>query len=252
VLGLLAAGGAQASILDPAPAERQQSGDGSVARNGAPSGEMGPAAGAGERIRALENEIRLLRDSLDQVEAKGQGRDSRISALNKRITKLEKRLLQLRGLSEEAVDKAREDLSPAPSETEPAPAEPAPEPYRQGFEAMKDGEYRTAIQRFQQFLREYPDDERRDEALFWLGESLYVKGEYADALRHYKDLTRQFPGSPMQAEALYKMSFAYYHLSDFRAARQTLLKVLDQTQDKVIQREARRLYRQVLQARRTQ
>lgn len=60
---------------------------------------------------------------------------------------------------------------------------------------------KKAIQLYEWFLRDYPNDPKVSQALFFLGYNNFELGNAQDGARYYSQLTRDFPDSPFSGEA---------------------------------------------------
>ncbi|MSN24843.1 MAG: outer membrane protein assembly factor BamD [Geobacter sp.] len=60
---------------------------------------------------------------------------------------------------------------------------------------MKSGAYKSAIGRFEDALKAYPDQARRDEILYYLGKSYLEDGQKSKGREVFGKLSKEFPGS---------------------------------------------------------
>lgn len=126
--------------------------------------------------------------------------------------------------------------------------------------AFEDGFYDVAIRYIEQFLKEYPQTEKRVEAnlllgqcyffknqylkaynifhqqlsetklkdatLFWLGET-YLKGaDYKQAETHYRQVYELYPKSAYAPQAYYSLGWVYFEQGEFAKARDTFQNLL--------------------------
>lgn len=98
--------------------------------------------------------------------------------------------------------------------------------YDSAFEALKGGQYPSAITQFGQFLGAYPRSALAENAQYWLGEAHYVTRNYGEAVTAFERVGEQWPGSRKAADALLKLGFSQYELKQFDQARQTLSEVV--------------------------
>ena len=66
---------------------------------------------------------------------------------------------------------------------------------------MKSGAYKSAIGRFEDALKAYPDLARRDEILYYLGRSYLEDGQKSKGREVFGKLSREFPGSAFISNA---------------------------------------------------
>lgn len=69
---------------------------------------------------------------------------------------------------------------------------------------------RRAIQLYEWFLRDYPNDEKVSQALFFLGYNYFELNEPAKGAGYYDQLTRRFPNSPFVGEAHFALGEYYF------------------------------------------
>lgn len=100
--------------------------------------------------------------------------------------------------------------------------------YNAAFDVLKSGDYVTSAQRFQAFLRDYPQGTYAPNALYWLGESYYVTQNYDLALEQFQSLLGQYPTHDKAPGALLKVGLSQYGLKQLDAAEATLSQVAQQ------------------------
>lgn len=69
---------------------------------------------------------------------------------------------------------------------------------------------RRAIQLYEWFLRDYPNDEKVSQALFFLGYNYFELNEPAKGAAYYDQLTRRYPNSPFVGEAHFALGEYYF------------------------------------------
>jgi TolA-binding protein len=77
-----------------------------------------------------------------------------------------------------------------------------------------------AEQTFAKLLEEYPDGTYSDQALFLLGESLYMQGKRAEAAQSYERLVKDYPDSDLLANGLYALGVSFEEQERFAEAGQ--------------------------------
>ena len=97
--------------------------------------------------------------------------------------------------------------------------------YTQAFDALKAGNYPTAITGFRSYLQTYPQGALADNAQYWLGEAYYVSKDYPNAAFAFKTVVDQYPTSRKVPDAMLKLGFAQFELKRFGEARTTLTDV---------------------------
>jgi tol-pal system protein YbgF len=123
----------------------------------------------------------------------------------------------------------------------PTPAAPAGDPladYQGAFDALKQGRYDESTALFNAFLRQYPEHELADNALYWLGESHYVTQNYDQALATFSDLAARYPDGEKTADAELKIGYSLYELARYEEAETALLGVTQRYPDSTVARLA--------------
>lgn len=69
---------------------------------------------------------------------------------------------------------------------------------------------RRAIQLYEWFLRDYPNDEKVSQALFFLGYNYFELNEPAKGAGYYDQLTKRYPNSPFVGEAHFALGEYYF------------------------------------------
>jgi TolA-binding protein len=136
--------------------------------------------------------------------------------------------------------------APAPSAGEPGAAEPAPtwpqdldkeiaatqsskEPgvkiYRKALDAMKAGNYPTAIVEFAKVQHSFPKSPLSEPAQYFTANAFYETGKNEQAILQFNDLTMRFPNSRFLCESLLREGQSFVRLNDRIDARLTLQKL---------------------------
>jgi tetratricopeptide (TPR) repeat protein len=77
---------------------------------------------------------------------------------------------------------------------------------------------KKAIQLYQWFLRDFPKDEKVDQALFFLGYNYFELGDSEQGKKYYSQLTKEHPKSPFNEEAAFALGEYYFERNDFEKA----------------------------------
>ena len=86
--------------------------------------------------------------------------------------------------------------------------EGAAEAYEQAFSLIKEENYDLAEQKFQAFLDNHPNSELAGNAMYWLGETYYVRGEHEDAARTFAMAYQQYPNGTKGPDNLLKLAMS--------------------------------------------
>lgn len=142
----------------------------------------------------------------------------RIDVLNARVAKLES---------------GAPTAAPAPSTTTPMTTTPpraaAPhtnalqinDEYRRAITLVSQSKHAEAGAAFQRVFDADPSGDLADNALFWIGETLFATGKYNEAMRLYSRVAKEYPDQNKAPDALFKMGTAYVKTGDLEMARRT-------------------------------
>ena len=97
--------------------------------------------------------------------------------------------------------------------------------YTHAFDALKTTDYASAITRFRDFLRSYPQSQLAGNAQYWLGEAYYVTHDYDNAAASFRAVGEQYPQSPKVPDALLKLGLTQIDQKKLTEARATLKQV---------------------------
>lgn len=85
---------------------------------------------------------------------------------------------------------------------------------------------RKAIQLYEWFVRDFPKDEKMDQALFFLGYNFYELGDSKKGTAYYERLTQSFPRSPYVTEANFALAEYYFENEKWKTAQGYYAQVL--------------------------
>lgn len=203
-------------------------------------GEKPPAAAAGssssEGEAILQNRLNQIERDLRNLTGKLEEQDHATRQLQQKIDMLEARL------NAPPPQAAAQDTIPAPA----AAADPAVIPpmmadgtpavipsaqapvaddiitgaetgvaatdaaglYEQGFGQIKAQQYAQAETSFASFIQQYPTHALAPNALYWLGETYYVRGDFDKASRTFAEAYQKYPNGPKGADNLLKLGLS--------------------------------------------
>ena len=104
------------------------------------------------------------------------------------------------------------------------------------------GQWTSAINGFDAFLRAFPRSEQSDDAQFHIGETHYAQNAWTEAIAAYNQVIQNHPGTNAVPDAYYKRGLAEEHFGEMEAARISWEAVADNFPDS----DAGRLARQNL------
>lgn len=103
--------------------------------------------------------------------------------------------------------------------------------YTYAYELYRNGKYAESEAKFNEFLKKYPNAERSDNSIYWLGEIKYAQKDFQGAIAKFKDLITKFPDGNKVPDAMLKLGYSQYALSDKENAILTLQKLVAQYPD---------------------
>jgi tol-pal system protein YbgF len=71
---------------------------------------------------------------------------------------------------------------------------------------------------FESFLQKYPDSNFAQNAVFWYGETFYLRSIFDKAALHYLQGYKKYPKGIKAADSLLKLSFSLAHLNKNKEA----------------------------------
>jgi TolA-binding protein len=92
---------------------------------------------------------------------------------------------------------------------------------KQGIALVNNSKFKEAIPPLLAFLSDARDDERADEATFWLSEAYYRSDMLKNSIETYQNLLRRFPSSNRREEAMYGLGWSYFRLKNFKESSAT-------------------------------
>lgn len=95
-----------------------------------------------------------------------------------------------------------EQMASLPSADDPE------ELYRNSYEFILSGDYKTAEAGFRQHIDRFPSDARTPDAHFWLGESLLGQDRYRDAAEIFLRASREYPNADKAPDMLLKLGIS--------------------------------------------
>ncbi len=199
----------------------------------APStGGGAPATGAGSdamlRLNRLEAEIRMLTGKIEQMEFEQR---SIAEDATRRFGDIEFRLTELEG-GDISILAPVQPLGGGGTGSVVA-AGPEVSISERGdldraIEDVKQGRFDLGEDRLRGFLTAYPGSPLEAEALYWLGESQFVRGAFQNAARSYLNGYNADRGSAIASKNLYRLGVTLGRLGQLNEACLTLREVRNQ------------------------
>lgn len=100
--------------------------------------------------------------------------------------------------------------------------------YNQAQNSYSSGDYKTAMQRFDEFLGQFPTSENANNALFWKAKCQLNLGSFADAVQSFEGVRSKFPNSTKVPFAMHNQAVAHSRLGQTEEAIRLMQAVVDQ------------------------
>jgi tol-pal system protein YbgF len=98
--------------------------------------------------------------------------------------------------------------------------------YDRAMETYREGRYADAEAAFESIVKDHPNHDYADNALYWQGEAAYDQAHYADALAAFTAVVERYGGGGKAADALLKIGLCYGRLGDTANARDVLSQLI--------------------------
>jgi len=86
--------------------------------------------------------------------------------------------------------------------------------YEEAYGAFKDKHYRKAREKFEAFLKAFPNDPLADNAHFWIAETYYNEKDFEGAILAYETHLKKYPKSQKAPGALLKQGLSFVEIGD--------------------------------------
>lgn len=86
--------------------------------------------------------------------------------------------------------------------------------YENAFAMLKNNDFDEAEQAFDGFLKAHPDHDLAPNAMYWLGETHYVRNQYERAARVFAEAYQKYPEGPKGPDNLLKLALSLNGMGD--------------------------------------
>lgn len=158
-----------------------------------------------------------LEKSTHSSETSAQKSSEQLEKLDKMAQTIMKRILRIEaylGLEPTEKEIPLGKKADASEKKQPVKKLTGEELYTAAKKLFDDGDYDTAREQFQAFLKENPKSKRADNAQFWIGETYYHEKWYEKAIVEYQKVIEKYPNGNKVAGALLKQGLAFYEIGD--------------------------------------
>jgi tol-pal system protein YbgF len=186
------------------------------------------SAGLRVHIDGLKEEIQLLNGKLEEIDFQiKQTRkvsqesskmiEARLESINKKTNSYNNRLQHIEQLLDlETPDSGTKLTAVTATKKETGKKKPPSENvlYKQAKQAFDKGDFETAREKFQEYLKQYPKSDNADNAQFWIGEIYYREKWYEKAILEYQKVIENYPKGNKIKASLLKQGYAFYNIGD--------------------------------------
>jgi len=116
----------------------------------------------------------------------------------------------------------------------PESAKPSTEPlkdpksiYDAAHIELKNKNFASAREKFQEIVKNYPNFELLPNSYFWIGETYYSEKKYEDAILAYEEFLKKYPKHDKAPGALLKEGMAFMELKDRKTAKVVFERVIE-------------------------
>lgn len=167
-----------------------------------------------ERLLKTEADMQLSLEGLSaqiaQLEANLEDTNYRLSQLSQQIAATNQELKAFRSTP---FVRGATDLGGGSMGAPATPSDPQTL-YQTAYNDYLRGSYDIAVLGFRQYLEAFPDTELADNATYWIGESYFSQGQYRQAIQEFDNIATRYARSDKIASALLKKGYAYLELGD--------------------------------------
>jgi tol-pal system protein YbgF len=165
--------------------------------------QLAPVTNLGQRVEGVSEDVRALKDSLADVEARLDKLDAKLSDVQMTI-----QIQQNPPQAPPANGSTDQSGGTAPNTAQPgAPAPPPGMSADQSFTAavrdLETGNNDLALKEFQDFLTYYPNAALAPNAQYYIGEIEFNQGNYNDSIKAFDAVLERYPAGPKTPDAHY-------------------------------------------------
>jgi len=191
-------------------------------------------AGIQSRVSELSRDVQLLTGRFDEnrysIEKSLKDSTAELELLKAQIARIENQTKELREKlnaleSQRQKETAKEQAPSQQQVTQPAEPKDRLTMYEGAYDAFKKKRYKESREKFESFIKEYPQDELTDNAQFWIGETNYNEKDYESAILAYETLLKKYPKSEKVPGALLKQGYSFIEIGDTKTGKNILEKL---------------------------
>ena len=180
---------------------------------------------------SFEENKYFMEKSIKELLAEKELQQARIAGLENEIKELKIKTGVASAEKKEA--KATADTSAekkSEPETKPADSADSLNPQRFYDDAQmnfREKRYAEARQKFEKFIKDFPQHAFVPSANYWIGESYYAEKKYEDAILAYETFLKKYPNHDKVRGAMLRQGISFMEMGDKKTAKVILEKVIE-------------------------
>ena len=159
----------------------------------------GGAGGRGTPLADLSADVQSLRSEIASLRGRVEVAEKQATDALRQATLVRKEMARTQ--SEAAQAQAGAGAEPTVPEALPSKEVQA---YREALAAGRAGETDVCIDRFRSFLQTYASSRYADDAAYWMADCHFQKKDYRTAVLRFDDVVRKYPEGNKAPDALYR------------------------------------------------
>jgi tol-pal system protein YbgF len=192
----------------------------------------GVGGNGGTQVADLVVEIDELRDSIAQLEGRLEVAEhqSGLALEEARAARRDAASPAAPGAAENSPGDISAPSAPGEDPAAPQSASTELRAYREAYNTWRTDDHGACIDRFREFLQTYPSSEYSDDAAYWMADCYFKQGDFQTAILRFDDVAGRYPASGKAPEALYRQGEALLRLGPRygKAARKAFERVINE------------------------
>ncbi len=204
------------------------------------------------RVLEISKDLQMLTGRFDEnkysMEKALKDSASEMEILNAQITNIESQIKEIQDKVNSLEEQTRQQKKPLEEQGTPQKTTESKDKvvmYEAAYNAFQQKQFKEAREKFESFLKEFPQDELADNAHFWMGEIYYNEKDFESAILAYETVLKKYPDSEKVPSALLKQGFSFIEIGDKKTGRTILEKLRESYPDSKQAEEAKKKIEQI-------
>lgn len=177
---------------------------------------------AGQRMEAMQNDVMMLQDQMETTRLQVQKMAVNTPRPVNRVQTTPPPLIEIHSADS---SRAKKTSQSSRSLATTGAAKTPLTLYREAYQLYENGKLFEAQEKFAKFVKENPQHDYADNAIYWMGEVYYDQKEYLLAVSEFQRVINEYPTSNKLADAWLKVGLIYEILEDTAQASKAYQKV---------------------------